>query len=362
VPYNEDYNGPSQEGVGYMQLTQHRGIRCSAADAFLTPLRRKTNFTVCLKAFVERVEFEGKRAVAVVYRRNGKTHRAAGRGIVLSAGAINSPKLLMLSGIGSEAELSHHGIQTLVNLPGVGRNLREHPFISITCRSKVATNNLTQGMIQKLSIGAKFAFRREGPIANAYEAMAFLKLDPNAAIPEFQIFFAPIAWERIGQQLQLTPYPGFQVTIVRSHSVSNGHVRLSSKDPVAPPVIELALLDSDSDVDALASGISAVRNILGTGPIAELLAEEISPGTLIRSARALKDHIRTRAGTACHPMGTCRMGLGKDAVVDPDLKVHGTDNLWVADASIMPDQISANHNAPCMMIGAKLGKQLSRMI
>jgi choline dehydrogenase len=357
--FNPDYNGASQEGVTYLQFTQRRGLRCSSADAFLKPLQGRKNLKVLLNAMVEKIEVGNGRAVAVVFRHRGRCLRECARNIVLSAGVINSPQLLMLSGIGSAAELRRHNIDVVLDLPAVGNHLAEQAIMTLSYRSRVPTYNLTQGMRQKLAIAAQYLLFREGPVAAAYEAAAFLKASPLDSIPEFQVFFAPIGWEKAKGAYQLAPYPAFNIVILRSHTLSSGRIRLAGREPLTPPLIESRLLECDADIDTLAQGIETVRAIMRREPIANLIDEETRPGSAIADAKALREYIRSCAGTACHPIGTCRMGLGADTVVGPDLRVHGTENLWIADASIMPNPISANFNAVCMMIGAKLGKHLA---
>lgn len=357
-PFNPDYNGATQEGAGYLQFTQRRGLRWSAADAFLRPLVARTNLKLLLNATVERVEISNGRAVGVSFRHRGALHREAARDIVLSAGVINSPKLLMLSGIGDPVELRRHKIDVVLDLPAVGRHLREHPVAELSYRTRIPSYNLTEGLLQKIAIAAKYMRFREGPIAAAYEATAFLKTHPSASMQDIQVFFAPIGWGVVDGALQLARHPALKICIVRSHSVSSGRVRLSSPDPETPPLIECPLLENEADIDTLARGIQTIRTIMGTQPIADLVEAETTPGQRVEGLRDLHEHLRDHLALACHPIGTCRMGISADTVVDPELRVHGLENLWVADASIMPDHISANINAPCMMIGAKLGKQL----
>jgi choline dehydrogenase len=358
-PPNSDYNGATQEGAGYLQFTQRRGFRWSSADAFLKPLRGRRNLRLLLRATVEKVETADGRAVAVVFQHQGQRHRESASDIVLSAGALNSPKLLMLSGMGDPVELRRHGIDVTLDLPGVGRHLKDHPLVQLTYRSRIPTYNLTQGLLQKFTIAAKYLRFREGPIAAAYEAAAFIRTQPSDPVPEIQVFFAPIGWGAVDGQARLMPYPAFKVVILRSHAASSGRLRLASADPAAPPVIESRLLEDESDIDCLVRGVQAVRNIVNTKPLADCVEAEVTPGQAVEGAQLLRDYIRRNAEPSCHVMGTCRMGLGVDSVVGPDLRVHGMENLWVADASVMPDAISANLNGPTIMMGTKLGKQLA---
>lgn len=358
-PFNQDYNGRSQEGVSYMQRSQHRGLRYSAADAFLKPLLGSKNLKLLLNALVERIEVVNGRAVAVSFLYKSKQRRETARDIILCAGAINSPKLLMLSGIGNAKELKRHSIDVVLDRPEVGCNLKDHPLVRLIYRSKIPTYNLTEGFLQKLGIVAKFIRYREGPISAGYESTAFLKTTQTEPVPDIQLYFAPLGYlGKMGGAGRLAPYPSFMICIAKMHPVSNGCIRLATNDPNDPPLIECRLLSDQTDVDTLVRGIGTLRKILRRDPIASLIEAEITPGVAVGSEEALREFVRAQAEVSLHPNGTCRMGVDADAIVGPDLRVRGTDNLWIADASIMPDHISANLNAVCMMIGIKLGKQL----
>ena len=358
--FNQDYNGAKQEGVGYAQLSQRRGFRCSAADAFLKPMLWARNVKLLLYAMVEKIELENDRAVAVRFQHRGRRQKAIGRDIILCAGAINSPKLLMLSGIGDAQELKAHKIDSLLNLPAVGRYLKEHPLVTLGYRSRIATYNLTRGLPQKLGIVAEFLLRGEGPISNLFEAVAFVRTFVSAPVPDIQLLFLPVGFDRTPDgRLKLASYPSFTVLLLGSYPASTGRVSLASSDPGAAPLIEPQLLQREEDVETLVRGVEAVRGIMQAEPMASLVEGEIAPGVEVQAFPALRDYVRAHTGISFHALGTCRMGIGTDSVVGPDLRVHGTRNLWVGDASIMPDQISANLNAACMMIGVKLGKQLA---
>jgi choline dehydrogenase len=356
-PFNEDYNGAVQAGVAYAQLSQRNGLRCSAADAFLKPLLGKKNIKLVLNASAQRIELANSRAVAVAFSNRGNKRRETARDIIVCVGAIASPKLLMLSGIGDPEELGRHNIDVVVDLPGVGRNLNEHPLIKLTYRTKIPTYNLTGGLLQKLGIAIQFVKSREGPISNLFEAVAFLKSSPSEPFPDIQLHFLPAGYLTLPNgAIGLAPYPSVTVLLNKSLPKSCGRTRLTSRNPEDAPLIECRLLEDEADVDTMVQGVKAVRRIMATEPMASLLAEEITPGPHVESVSALKAYVRDHTGIAFHPAGTCRMGTGTDAVVGPDLRVRGTDNLWISDASIMPDLISGNTNAGCMMIGVKLGR------
>jgi choline dehydrogenase len=358
-PFNEDYNGRSQEGVSPVQFTQRRGLRCSAADAFLKPLLGGKSIRLLLNALVEKIEFVDGRAVGVIFRRRGKRQRETARDIILCAGVINTPKLLMLSGVGDPEELRRCKIDVVLDLPAVGRNLKDHQYLYLAYRSKIPTYNPTEGLLQKFGMAANFVLNGEGPISNIVESIAFVKSSDNGSRPDIQIFFQPVGFlSRPGGDWNLTPYPSIGLVLANSYPVSSGRVRLASADPGEPPLIEYPLLESQLDVDAMIRGVQTIRRIMNTNPISNLINEEILPGGETEDRSALEAFIRSNTSICKHSIGTCRMGLGADAVVEPDLLVRGTRNLWIADASIIPNTMSANTNAACMMIGAKLGKQL----
>jgi len=359
-PFNEDYNGEVQEGVAYAQLSQRNGLRCSAADAFLKPLLGKKNIKLLLNATAHKITFSNSRAVGIAFLHNRKMRSETAREIVVCAGAIDSPKLLMMSGVGDSEELRRHNIDVVVDLPGVGRNLKEHPLLKLTYRTTIPTYNFTEGLLQKLGVAAEFLKHREGPISNLFEGAAFLKSSLSEPGPDIQLHFLPIGYLTTSDgTIEFAPYPSVTVILNKSYPKSSGRIRLAGNDPDDPPLIECRLLDDESDVETLVQGVEAIRRIMKTEPIAHLIDAEMAPGPDMESIPALRDYVRSHTEIAFHPAGTCRMGTGGDAVVGPNLRVHGTDHLWVADASIMPDLISGNTNAACMMIGAKLGRQLA---
>jgi choline dehydrogenase len=360
-PFNPDYNGQIQEGVAYVQLTQRRsGLRCSAADAFLKPLLGRRNLKLLLNSLVEKIEFDKGRASAVCFRHRGQRRREKAREIVLCAGSINSPKLLMLSGIGAAEELKRHGIGVVVDLPGVGGNLMEHALAITVHRSRIEAYNLTGGLRQMARFATQYVIHREGPISNVFEGIAFLRTSPSKPYPDVQMHAVPAAWTVTAEnKIAFPPYPALSVYVNVSHTKSRGRIHLASGDPQDAPLIDYPMFGEEADLDTLAHGVAMVRNIMNTGPIAGLVEEECMPGPRVESLAALKEHIRAHSQIANHSIGTCRMGSDADAVVGPDLRVRGVENLWIADASIMPHHISGNTSATCMMIGKKLGMQLS---
>jgi choline dehydrogenase-like flavoprotein len=359
--FNEDYNAALQEGVSFAQLSQRNGLRCSAADAFVRQLLARKKVTLSLQSTVERIELTNSRAVAVLFRKGGQACRVSARNVILSAGSIATPRLLMLSGIGDPEELGRHGIAVRLALPGVGRHLKEHPLLRLTFRTSVPSYNLTQGLLQKTSFARDFMLTREGPLSNLFESVAFLRTSSAQAVPDIQLHFIPLGYlTKPDGTLEFAPYPSVTVLLNKSYPQSVSRVRLSGGDAGHPPLIEPSLLASEADVDTLVAGARVVRAIVQRDPLSRWIAEEVAPGPTVQSDRDLKEYIRGNTTLAFHPAGTCRMGQGLDAVVDASLRVMGTENLWIADASVMPDLISGNTNAACMMIGAKLGRQFAR--
>jgi choline dehydrogenase len=359
--FNEDYNGPTQGGVAYAQLSQRNGLRCSSADAFFKPLLSRKHVKLLTDSTVERIELTDGRATGVVFIREGRQCRETAREIILCAGAIGSPQILMLSGVGDPEELARHNIDVALALPGVGRNLREHPLVRLVYRTTIPTYNVTEGVLQKLGFAAKYLWHRAGPLANPFEGVAFLKSSRTAADPDIQLHFLPLGFlTHDNGAVELASFPSVTVLVNKSHPVSSGRVRLASARAADAPLIECRLLEDDSDVQTLIRGIAMVRAIMASKPIARWVQQEVSPGPDFNDPALLQDYIRRHTTISAHPVGTCRIGRDAGSVVGPDLRVHGTRNLWVADASIMPDLISGNTNAVCMMIGAKLGKQLAQ--
>jgi choline dehydrogenase len=360
-PFNPDYNGESQEGVSYAQLSQRCGLRCSSADAFIKPLLRKRNVRLLLGANVDCINFNGTVATGVTFDRGGESSVVAARRIVLCAGAINSPKLLMLSGIGDAVELTRLGIKPVLNSLEVGKNLQEHPTIRLIYKTRVESNNLSGGVIQKLGIIRAFALHRQGPISTVFEATAFLRTSAGLEHPDIQLHFLAMGVMNVGDNTSpFLGYPSVSIYVTKNYPKSRGAIRLASANPADAPLIECRLLNDPEDVETLVLGARVVREITNTSPMRELIDEEVIPGRAHLAPEALRRYVPPHTEISYHPVGTCRMGPDPSAVVTPDLRVNGVENLWVADGSVMPDLISGNTNAACMMIGMKLGRDLSR--
>ncbi|PHZ84778.1 GMC family oxidoreductase [Paremcibacter congregatus] len=361
--FNSDYNSGNQEGISYAELNQGHYFRCSAATAFLKPALKRTNFSLTTLAQVQRLLITNRRVSGVSYERGGQIHEALADQVILCAGAINTPHLMMLSGIGDADILSAHDIDLVLDRPSVGQNLAEHPMISLVYRLKVPTNNFTGNLLQQSfsamrKLGGYF-FKQEGLFATLFEATGFLKTRPELSAPDIQLHFMPVGLGHKGtEDPLLLPFPSVTVLLNKSHPKSRGRVCLVNSDPHLPPAIECRLLEHPDDLQTLVDGAHLVRRLMTTPPMADLVVAEVRPGDEFSSQEALRDYIQRETELAFHPVGTCRMGIDDQAVVRPDLKVRGLDNLWIADASILPDLISGNTNGVCMMIGEKLGRQL----
>ena len=331
--YNPDFNGKQQEGAGPIQLTVKDGKRHSAAAAFLVPILARPNLTIQTSALVTRMLFEDTRTVGVEYLHEGTLHQVkVNQEVILSAGAFDSPKLLMLSGIGDAAKLQAMGIPVVTDLPGVGQNLQDHILIPVPYE---ATGDLHTAITSN----------------GCAEAGLFVHSEINQGIaPDLELIFGPILWAPPG-------YPnsgvGFTGLIALVHPQNIGSVSLQSPDPKDPPIIRINFLQSQSDVQKLVEGIKIMRKLFNTSAFDQFRGEEISPGTEVISDEALVAYIREFCVTGYHPVGTCKMGTDPMAVVDPELRVHGVTGLRVVDASIMPTLVGGNTNAPTIMIGEK---------
>lgn len=329
---NSDFNGAQQEGAGLYQLTIKDGKRHSAAAAFLVPILDRPNLTVQTGALVTRLLFEGTRTVGVEYLQEGTLHQAhVNQEVILSAGAFDSPKLLMLSGIGNAEGLRSLNIPVVADLPGVGQNLQDHVQVVVAHRS-------TQDLQPALT-------------SNIAEAGLFLHTEGNLeAAPNLQFFCGPVLWVPPGYP---NDGPGFASTVCLARPQSRGSITLRSTDPNESPCIRMNYLQHESDVQKLMEGLRVIRQLFSTDLFDEFRGEEVAPGADVTSDEALRVYVHKTVDTVWHPVGTCKMGNDAMAVVDPELRVHGTQGLRVADASIMPTLTTGNTNAPTLMIGEK---------
>ncbi|MDF5717703.1 MAG: GMC family oxidoreductase N-terminal domain-containing protein [Rhizonema sp. NSF051] len=331
--YNPDFNGIKQEGVGLFQLTVKEGKRHSTAAAFLVPILARPNLTVQTGTLVTRLLFDGTRAVGVEFLREGMLHQVrVNHEVIVSAGSFDSPKLLMLSGVGDTAKLQAMGIPVVAHLPGVGQNLQDHIFVPVPYE---ATQDLHTATTSN----------------GCGEVGLFLHSESNhEAAPDLELIFGPLMWVPPG-------YPhsglGFSGIIALVHPENIGSVSLRSPDPKDTPVIQLNFLQSQSDVQKLVAGVKLIRQLFCTSAFDEFRDREVAPGADVTDDVALEAYVRETCCSVFHPIGTCKMGTDSMAVVDPELRVYGVEGLRVVDASVMPTLITGHTNAPTIMIGEK---------
>ena len=353
-PETADMNGYQQEGFGRMDMTVHDGKRCSAARAYLHPAMDRPNLRVLTGALTRRILFDGKRAIGVDYRRRGETSTAhAAREVLVAAGAINAPQLLMLSGIGDPAHLDEHGIPCVAPVPGVGRNLQDHLelYVQYACTQPVTLYAATRPL-NKAMIGMQWLATRRGLGAtNHFESGGFIRSDPAVPWPDIQYHFLPMAVRYDGTSA--AKGHGFQAHAGPMRSLSRGRLRLASADPAAAPIIDPASMAHEQDWREMRACVRLTREIIGGQALAPYRGTELSPGPDCQTDDDIDAFVRAQAESAYHPCGTCRMGDDDGAVVDSRLRVHGCEGLRVIDASIMPRITTGNLNAPTIMIGEK---------
>lgn len=350
IPPNPDFNGPTQEGVGFFQVTQRRGRRWSAADAFLRPLSDRPTLRIETGALVTRIVLDEGRAVAVEYVKDGRLQRVeARREIVVAAGAFGSPHLLQLSGIGDPDHLRSIGISPIVESLDVGHNLQDHPVVPVIFDTDfTGTLDHAENAIEL----ARWVFLRKGRLTSPVaEGCAFVRSGPDIEEPDLQFHFGPVNFDNHG----LEPYDGHAFTLgpVLINPRSRGSVRAWSDDPAMAPAIQVNCLSEPADVRALVSGVEMAREIASRDAFDRFRGVELKPGAGFRSSADLTGYVRSNVELLYHPVGTCRMGDDERAVVDPELRVRGVAGLRVADASVMPTVVSGNTNAPTMMIAAR---------
>src|SRR6218665_204198 len=361
VPRTRDFNGATQEGAGYYQLTTHEGWRCSTATAYLTPAKRRPNLRMLTGALACQLVFEGRRAVGVSYRQGGRIKTARCRAqLLLSAGAIQSPQLLQLSGIGPRALLERSGLPVVHELPGVGENLQDHLQIRLgyECTKPITTNDQLNGWFGRLGMGLAWLLRRAGPRAGGIDqggcfmrALKDANGQPAAARPDIQFHVATLSADMAGGKVH--PYSGFTMSVCQLRPESPGHVRIRSPAAAEPPAIQPNYLASALDRATTVAGVQAARAIAETPALAPYVKREVQPGPQAASAAELLDFCRHHGATIFHPVGTCRMGNDPLAVVDARLRVHGIAGLRVIDGSAMPTLVSGNTNAPIVMMAEK---------
>jgi len=361
LPFNPDFNGETQEGVGIYQISTRNGRRMSAARAFLRPAMKRGNVRVETGALATRILLDGSRAVGVEYEQNGrKVSVRAGREVILSAGSINSPQLLQLSGVGPGPLLQSLGIPVALANANVGANLQDHVGINYTYRARVPTlNSILRPWWGKGLVGARYLLAGTGPLSlSINNGGGFFRTDPSRPRPNMQLYFQafstviPSAGER--PILAPDPWPGFSIGLSNARPSSRGEIMIRSPDPRDHPRIVANAYSTNHDVEEMLAAVKFVRKIAAQPAIADVIDEEVLPGPSVHSDADLVDDFRRRSGTVYHPCSTCRMGPDPAAsVVDPRLRVHGLSGLRVIDASIFPGNITGNTNAASIMTGWK---------
>jgi choline dehydrogenase len=355
IPSTRDFNGGDQEGVGYYQLFTKNGWRSSSATAYLRPAERRPNLRIEVEAHATRILFQGSRATGVCYRRKGQEFKVqANREVILSAGALQSPQLLQLSGIGPADFLSSMGIQVVKDLPGVGENLQDHLQLRVMykCTKPITTNDDLRFFHRKVLIGAQWLLTRTGPLAiGINQGGLFTRALPESATPDVQFHFATLSAELAGAKPH--PWPGFTMSVCQLRPESRGTVRIRSTDAFEPPSMQPNYLSAELDRRCAVAGIKLARSLAATRSLQPYVESEYRPGEKVTTDQDLLEFARAYGATIFHPSGTCKMGSDPMAVVDDRLRVHGLAGLRVVDCSIMPTLVSGNTHAPVVMIAEK---------
>jgi choline dehydrogenase len=361
VPRTEDFNGAAQEGAGYYQLTTHKGWRCSTAKAYLTPAKHRPNLRIETNALAGKLVFEGRRAVGITYRQGGELKMARCRAeVLLSAGSIQSPQLLQLSGIGPRALLDRLGIPVVHELPGVGENLQDHLQIRLgyECTQPITTNDQLNSWWGQMGMGMEWLLHRTGPLAvGINQGGCFMRAlkdangQPVAATPDIQFHVATLSADMAGGKVH--PYSGFTMSVCQLRPESRGHIRIRSLDAAEPPEMQPNYLATELDRATTVAGVKAARAIADAPAMRPYVKREVKPGPDASSDADLLAFCRNNGATIFHPTGTCRMGSDPLAVVDARLRVHGIAGLRVIDCSAMPTLVSGNTNAPAVMMAEK---------
>ena len=355
IPRNDDFNGARQEGAGYFQATVRNGRRESAATAYLRPAMRRPNLTVLTRAMTEKVLLEIQKATGLQFRHEGRMVTAkANREVILSAGSVKSPHLLMLSGIGNAGHLAQHGIAPVLDLPGVGQNLQDHYGGQITwkCNRAITMNDVMMSRFRQLQVGLQWLLMRRGPLSvPAGQAALFARVLPDSATPDLQFLFQTFSGGYYEDGL--FKFSGFANFLCPVRPNSRGQITLSSADAHAQPRLEPNYFSDERDRRIAVEGLKLARRMAASKPLADFVIEEHLPGSATATDQEIEDYLVQNGGCVSHQVGTCKMGTDAMAVVDPQLRVRGVEGLRVVDASIMPTLISGNTNAPTIMIAEK---------
>ena len=351
---NPSYNGEPSDGVAIAHATHHRGLRWSAARGYLHPVRKRANLNILTGAHARRIIFKGGRASGVEFDHGGRRRTELSSGeVILSASVFNSPKLLMLSGIGPGSDLQELGIPVLYDSQGVGRNLHDHPASYVKALVNQRTTNQELNLLGRMKHGLSLLATGGGPATFVQSAVAFVKSRPELEYPDIQFHFGAYGYELTDQGFRMLDVPAVTLQPNVNRPRSRGHVTLLSADPADAPAIQMNLLADPHDVETLVAGTRIARKALQTKAFAPFVVKEFAPGPEVESDREWEDYTRRVAGHVYHACGTCRMGVDPAAVVDPELRVNGVEGLRVVDSSIIPQIPSGNLNAISMAIGEK---------
>jgi len=361
IPFNKDYNGAKQEGVGYFQQTAHKGFRWSTAKGFLKPARSRSNLTVLTHAHTSRIIFDGidgsgdiPKAVGIEFLRKGSLQKVkANKEVILSAGAIGSPQILQLSGVASTELLNKYNIPVVKELPGVGQNLQDHLQIRLVFKTKENTlNDELNSYFKQFKVGLQYFLNRTGALTlAASQIVIFTKTKEELDRPDIQFHFQPLSADKPGDGVH--PFSAFTTSVCQLRPHSSGHLEIKSTDPLEHPAIHPNYLSDERDLEVAVESIKVARRIAEAPALAAEIIDEYVPGREFQTDEELLLAARKFSQTIYHPTGTCKMGHDDMSVVDDRLRVHGIKGLRVADASIMPEITSGNTNAPAIMIGEK---------
>ena len=360
-PLNRDYNGSNMEGVSVYQTTIANGLRVSSASAYISKRNSGRNLRVITNAHVTKLIFDGRRAIGVCFSQGNRETTVLTHGeVILSAGALNSPHLLYLSGLGPANELQPHGISVLQDMPHVGRHLQDHIGVDFTLAvNRPSLNQKLRPVLGKFLVGLEYLFFKAGPLAMSLnQAGGFVKSDPSLEIPDLQLYFSPLSYSTAPQGkrplMSPDPYPAVRLGFNPTKPTSEGWISLKSSDPFESPKFVGNYLSTEEDKKVMISGMHLMRKFLQTKAMRDIVEEELSPGSDFNDDKSFMDFARSEGGTVFHQCGTCRMGKDiSSSVVDESLKVHGIDGLRVVDASIFPRITTGNTNAPSIMVGEK---------
>ncbi|OED37690.1 choline dehydrogenase [Chromatiales bacterium (ex Bugula neritina AB1)] len=354
IPENDDYNGERQEGIGYFQQTAHNGLRWSTAKGFLKPAMKRSNLTVLTNAHTNRVLFNGREAFGIEYSRQGKTHQAtAAAEVILSAGAIGSPQILQCSGVGEGKRLQALGIPVVHNLAGVGKNLQDHLQIRVVYKTREQTlNDELNSLWKRIRVGMQYAAFRTGPLTlAASQVTIFTRSSPEVDRPDIQFHMQPLSADKPGEGVH--NFSAFTASVCQLRPESRGEISIKTPDPQDHPSIAPNYLSTELDLRTAVNGLKVARKIAASPSMEPHIIDEYVPGYAYETDEQLELAVKQFSQTIYHPAGTCKMGNDNSAVVDDQLRVHGVGKLRVVDASIMPEIVSGNTNAPTIMIAEK---------